>query len=147
MVRLLTSLGRRCIGNSHGRRLEGSCARFILVEVCPHEKSSSGSGGSFGVLCCTTGSCRNRFWNPAAFPIPCLDFFKPLRPRIPRQLQSAESGCYYRNSKVTGKHPAAVAESCGPRCPGETALGCSSPMPHDSPGSAATVDAHSPRMP
>jgi hypothetical protein len=113
-------------GSSLHRKFARLTARTKLRQVhlggvCPHEKSSSGSSGSFGVLRCTTGSCRDRFRNPAAFPIPCLDFFRPLRSRIPRQLQPAESGCYYGNSKVTGKHPAAVAESCGPRCPEETA--------------------------
>jgi hypothetical protein len=67
-------------------RLELSCARFILVEVSLHEKNSSGSSGGFGALRRTTGSCRGRLWNPVAIPIPCLDSFRPLRPRKPWQL-------------------------------------------------------------
>jgi len=73
-------------------RLELSCARFILVEVSLHEKNSSGSSGGFGALRRTTGSCRGRLWNPVAIPIPCLDSFRPLRPRKPWQLRPAGSG-------------------------------------------------------
>jgi hypothetical protein len=50
------------------------------------------------------------------------------------------------NPLISGKHSAVVAESCESRRPEETAYGCSSPMLHDSPGSAAKVDSHSPRM-
>jgi hypothetical protein len=73
-------------------RLELSCARFILVKVSLHEKNSSGSSGGFGALRRTTGSCRGRLWNPVAIPIPCLDSFRPLRPRKPWQLRPAGSG-------------------------------------------------------
>jgi len=72
--------------------VERSCASFILVEVSPHEENSCGSSGSFGVLRRTTGSCRDPFRNTVAFPVPCLDSFRPLRPRIPRQLRPTKSG-------------------------------------------------------
>src|ERR1700730_3871153 len=73
-------------------RAERSCAELILVEVSVHEKISCGSSDSFGVLRRRTGPCRDWLWNSVAIPISCLDSFKPLRPRTPRQLRSPRSG-------------------------------------------------------
>ena len=72
---------------------ERSCGRVVLVEVSLHEKNSSDSSRSVGVLCRTIGLCRGRLWNPVTVPIPCLDSFRPLWPRKPWQLRPAGSGC------------------------------------------------------
>jgi hypothetical protein len=46
---------------------------------------------------------------------------------------------------ISGKYPAAVAESCASRHQEEKVYGCSSPKLYDNPGSAVTVGSHSPR--
>jgi hypothetical protein len=80
--------------------VERSCAKFIFVEIFLHEKKSCGCCSNFGVLRRTTGSCRGRLWNSVAIPVPCLDSFRPLRPRIPRQLRPSGSGPYHSSPQV-----------------------------------------------
>ena len=66
---------------------ERSCGRLVSVVVSLHEKNSSDSSSSVGVLCRTIGSSSGQFWNPAAIPLPCLDPFRLFRARVLRQLR------------------------------------------------------------
>jgi hypothetical protein len=66
---------------------ERSCGRLVSVEVSLHEKNSSDSSSSVGVLCRTIRSSSGHFWNPVAIPIPCLDPFRLFRARVLRQLR------------------------------------------------------------
>jgi hypothetical protein len=83
-----------------------SCVTFILVKVPLNEKNCCGSS-IYVVLRGTTGSCRGRFWNPVAIPVPCLDSCRALQPGIPRQLQPAGSGSYCRDPE-SGYYPLAT---------------------------------------
>jgi hypothetical protein len=80
--------------------IKRSCARNILVEVSPHEKISCDPGGSMGIVRRTIGSGRDRLWNSVAVPIPCLDPFRSLRPRIPRRLRPKGCRPYDSDPKV-----------------------------------------------
>ena len=76
--------------------VERSCAKFLLVEISPHEKDPCRLSDSFGVLRRRTGPCRDPLWNSVASPVSRLDSLKPLRPRTPRQLRNSRSGFQWK---------------------------------------------------